>query len=107
MAEVVPQRSINCNIRGQYPDVLATGKDAFWVEILVRINSRRQFEYQMTPKNNSSTLAGSRFGNKKENSIYMTESRKGIIDRDAESGFDGAIEEDVPDYDYESRMEKG
>lgn len=38
--EVVHQRSINRNVRGQYSDVLATGKETVWFEILVRICRR-------------------------------------------------------------------
>ncbi|RAL63300.1 hypothetical protein DID88_004376 [Monilinia fructigena] len=45
----------------------------------------------MVPIKYSSTVTGSRFGNKKEDSIYKTESRVGIIDRNTEGSSAGAI----------------
>ncbi|KAA8576169.1 hypothetical protein EYC84_006324 [Monilinia fructicola] len=45
----------------------------------------------MVPKKYSSTGSGSRFGNRKENSIYKTESRVGIIDGNQEGSSAGAI----------------
>ncbi|KAB8302992.1 hypothetical protein EYC80_006301 [Monilinia laxa] len=45
----------------------------------------------MVPIKYSSTVTGSRFGNRKEDSIYKTESRVGIIDGNPEGSSAGAI----------------